>query len=75
MSTIITTREIDLCALATELGGVELTMIEAGGERTITCLDTSVSTGTLQTAVNAHVPPPSPPSLQEQIDELKGMLG
>lgn len=78
MTTVTTTRPINLAQLAAEIGTTEapapLTMVDDGETRAITSLDESVDEAALQAAVDAHEPTPPPPSveslMQAQLDEL-----
>lgn len=55
MSTVTTTRPVDLEQLADELGTGALSMSDGGTERTVTCHDVTITRATLQAAVDAHV--------------------
>lgn len=78
MSTLTTTRPIDLLQLGAELGTHDLSAMGADGECTITCHDEAITQAELEAAVDAHVPAPPPPSayerLQDQFNELLDFL-
>lgn len=54
MSTVTTTKLVDLGQLSAEMGGKRLSMQTEGDTRTITCHD-QTTTAALQAAVDAHV--------------------
>lgn len=74
MTTVTTTRPLDLAQLAAELGTDALSMRDDDTGRTITCHDDTVTQAQLEAAVEAHVPAATPPSDAEVIANLKARL-
>lgn len=68
---ITPTKAVQLAALAAELGDDRLARDDESGE---IVAHEDISQAALDAAVAAHLAPAPPPSLQEQIDEIKGRL-
>lgn len=55
MSTVTTTRAVNLGQLASELGSTDLSMTDDGTTRVVACYDPAITQAQLQAAVDAHV--------------------
>lgn len=78
MSTVTTTRPINILQLGDELGTSELSVLDRGEDRDVTCHDDAFTEAQLQAAVDAHVPAPPPQTaeawLKEQIYAIQDWL-
>lgn len=79
--TVSTTDPVDLAQLTDELNGASLSARLDDDGTTITCHDPEITETELQAAIDAHEPPPAPPtaeehlaSLQAQIDEITDLI-